>query len=432
MKNNKVIAYKDPAKSVIEDELTAFIRMQAQKALKAALVAEVDEFVSNLTHERLPDGTQRVVKNGYLPERDIQTGIGSVSVEVPRVRDRGNQGDQAYRFISNLIPKYMRRTVSLDVMLPLLYLKGISAGDMPEVMSPLLGDNAKSVSEKVVRTLKSSWLDELSTWQKRDLSNKQYVYWWVDGIYLSARMETDKSCLLVIIAADAQGNKKLLAINDGFRESKESWLELLRQLQAQGLKQPPRLAVGDGALGFWAALSEYHPQTQQQRCWIHKTVNVLDKLPKSQRAQAKSMLHDIYMAASKTEALDAMEAFKTRYELKYAKAVDCLMKDKDELLSFYDYPAEHWKHLRTTNPIESTFATVRHRTVKSKNCLSRKTALACVFKLCLEAQKRWQRLSGYQKLADVINLVEYKDGIKVENVVQKKDSLTQNSNMAAA
>jgi len=341
MKDDNVISYKNPAEAIITDELTRFIRENAQTMLKKAIAVEVDEFLENLSEHKLPDGRQRVVKNGYLPERAIQTGVGPVSVKVPRVRDR-RPGDEKYAFISNLIPKYMRRTVSLDVMLPLLYLKGISAGDMPEVMAPLLGENAASVSEKVVRTLKSSWTEEFKTWQQRDLSQKHYVYWWVDGIYVSARMESDKTCLLVVIAADEQGNKSLLAVNDGFRESKESWLCVLHQLKQQGLNKAPNVTVGDGALGFWGAMNEVFPKASHQRCWVHKTANVLDKLPKSQRGQAKSMLHDIYLAESKKDAEQAMQSFQDHYSLKYPKAAECLAKDKDELLTFYQYPAEHW------------------------------------------------------------------------------------------
>ncbi len=431
MKDDKVIAYKNPARTIVEDELTRFIRDSAQKMLKEAIAVEVDEFIQTLSEHRLADGRQRVVKNGYLPERAIQTGVGPVKVTVPRVRDRSDS-DEKYSFISNLIPKYMRRTASLDVMLPLLYLKGISAGDMPDVMAPLLGENAPSVSEKVVRTLKASWVNELQTWQQRDLSQKRYVYWWVDGIYVSARMESEKTCLLVIIGADEQGNKSLLAVNDGFRESKESWLCVLRHLQQQGLMMGPNVAVGDGALGFWGAINEMFPKTSHQRCWAHKTANVLDKLPKSQRGQAKSMLHDIYLAESKKDAEEAIHHFHEHYALKYPKVVECLAKDKDELLTFYQYPAEHWVHLRTTNPIESTFATVRHRTKKSKNCLSRTTALACVFKLCLEAEKRWKRLNGANKIADVINFVQYKDGVRVDSMVKNKTSSNDNDDVAAA
>lgn len=431
MNKDKVIPYKNPAESVVADELSNFIRISAQKMLKEAVSIEVNEFIDSLSEQKLADGKQRVVKNGYLPERAIQTGVGPVKVKLPRVRDR-SPGDDKYIFISNLIPKYMRRTASLDVMLPLLYLKGISAGDMPQVMAPLLGENASSVSEKVVRTLKNSWNADFENWQQRDLSNKRYVYWWVDGIYITARMETEKTCLLVIVAADEHGNKSLLAVNDGFRESKQSWINVLQQLNNQGLKFGPNVAVGDGALGFWGALSEVYPKTKHQRCWVHKTANVLDKLPKSQRAQAKSMLHDIYMAATKNDAINAMNNFVQQHEAKYPKAVACLVKDKDQLLTFYNYPAEHWVHLRTTNPIESTFATVRHRTRKSKNCLSRSTALACVFKLCIEAQKRWKKLNGANKIADVINLVKYIDGIRYKNVVENNASLDFDSEGVAA
>lgn len=410
MRKDNVVTFENPAKSIIEDHLTEFLKESAQKMLKAAIEAEVNEFLKTHEHLTLPAGQQRIVRNGYQPERMIQTGIGNIEVKLPRVRDRESV-EEKIQFHSQLIPKYMRRTVTLEVMLPLLYLKGISTGDFTQVMEPVLGAQAKALSPNVISRLKADWLEEYKVWQKQDLSCKRYVYWWADGIYLTARLESEKTCMLVIVGADKDGKKELVGLMDGFRESKQSWLELLHQLKQRGLILGPELAVGDGALGFWGALQEVYPYTQTQRYWVHKTVNVLDKLPKSQQAKSKSMLHDIYLAPTKKEANDAFDLFIKAHELKFAKASECLLKDKDSLLTFYHFPAEHWQHIRTTNPIESTFATVRHRTKKSKNCFSRDTIMACVFKLCKEAEKRWKRLYGYKRLADVINLVKFIDGV---------------------
>ena len=410
MKKDNVIAYANPAKLIVEDSLTIFLREQAQQMLQVAIEAEVAEFLSAHANQRLANGHQRVVRNGHLPKRKIQTGIGDVAVKMPRVRDRSNESE-SIRFHSNLIPNYMRRTATLDVLLPLMYLKGISTGDFQSTLAPLLGSDAKNLSPNVISRLKASWHDDYLAWQKRDLSQKRYLYWWVDGVYLKARMESEKTCMLVIVGADESGKKELVAMVDGFRESKESWLGLLQNLQQRGLTQAPRVAVGDGALGFWGALTEVFPATQHQRCWMHKMANVLDKLPKSQREKAKSMLQDIYMAATEREARGAWNDFIEEYQLKYTKAVDCLLKDKNQLFTFYHYPAEHWVHLRTTNPIESTFSTVRHRTKKSRNCCSRTTIIASVFKLMQEAEKRWRLLNGKQRIAQVIKFEKFIDGV---------------------
>lgn len=410
MSKDNVVNFENPAKSIIADHLTAFLRASAQKMLKVAIEAEVNDFLKAHEHLTLPAGQQRVVRNGYQPERTIQTGIGNIEVKLPRVRDR-EEVEEKIQFHTHLVPKYMRRTVTLEVMLPLLYLKGISTGDFTQVMEPVLGAKAKALSPNVIGRLKADWLDEYKAWRQEDLSSKRYVYWWVDGIYLAARMESEKTCMLVIVGADKEGKKELVGLIDGFRESKQSWLELLNGLKQRGLTTGPELAAGDGALGFWGAVNEVYPATAHQRCWVHKTANILDKLPKSQQAKSKSMLHDIYLAPTKKQAHQAFDLFVQAHQLKFTKATDCLLKDKEALLTFYNFPAEHWQHIRTTNPIESTFATVRHRTKKSKNCFSRDTIMACVFKLCKEAEKRWKRLYGYQRLADVINLVKFIDGI---------------------
>ena len=418
MNEDNIINFENPATNIIKDHLTDFLREQVIKILQHAIEAEAQELVNNYKSQKI-DNKQRLVKNGYLPERNIKTGIGEVAVKVPRVRDRANK--DKIKFESNLIPKYMRRTVTLDVMLPLLYLKGISTNDFQDVLAPMLGDKAGTVSPGVISSLKRSWHQEFKDWQKSNLSNKKYVYWWVDGVYLTARMESDKSCMLVIIGADQYGNKELVAMYDGFRESKESWCDLLLDLKSRGLNYAPHLAVGDGALGFWGAINEVYPKTKHQRCWVHKTVNVLDKLPKKLHSTAKSMLHEIYLSESKKDANEAFDKFINKYEAKYPKASNCLVKDRNELMNFYDFPAMHWQHIRTTNPIESTFATVKHRTRKSRGCFSRETIVASTFKLLKEAEKRWKKLYGYKQLADVINLVKFIDGVDERTINNKSD-----------
>lgn len=421
MYKNNTIEFKNPATAVIEDQLTTFLRLQARNILMLAIESEVTDLLEKYADKTLENGQKRLVRNGYLPEREVQTGIGPISIQMPRVRDRSSEDEEKIRFCSNLVPKYMRRSATLDVFLPLLYLKGISTPDFQSTLSPLLGYQAKNLTPNVISRLKSGWIHDLKAWQKRSLADKHYVYFWVDGIYLSARMESDKTCLLVIVGADEHGNKELVAIEDGFRESKESWSALLRDLKARGLKAGPQLAVGDGALGFWGAVAEIFPETKTQRCWVHKTANVLDKLPKSLQAKAKSGLHDIYLAPTRKGAEKAWDEFVKAYQAKYPKAVNCLVKDKDELLRFYDFPAEHWVHLRTTNPIESTFSTVRHRTKRSRNCFSRETILACVFKLMLEAEKRWRPLNGKKRFAQLLRFEKFIDGIHHEEVEAKEN-----------
>ena len=423
MSKNKIISYENPV-GIVEDQLTDFLREAATKMLKVAIEEEVAYFIKKHSTSTTENGQSRIVRNGYLPEREIHSGIGKIKVKMPRIRDRKSKNNnEAIKFSSNLVPKYMRRTLTLDVMLPILYLKGVSTNNFNSILSPLLGDNAKNISPSVVSKLKSTWLKDYNNWLKRDLSKKRYVYWWVDGVYLSARMENEKTCMLVIVGADETGKKELVALVDGFRESKESWSNLLRDLRDRGLKDGPNLAIGDGSLGFWGAITEMYPETKKQRCWVHKTANVLDKLPKSQQAKAKSMLKDIYLSATKKDAQKAYNKFCKTYEKKYPKVVDCLNKDKVELLEFYNFPAEHWQHIRTTNPIESTFATVKHRTRQSRGCFSRDTIVASVFKLLLEAEKRWARLRGYQRLADVINLIQFVDGVAANDAQNKENNL---------
>ncbi|HKM74677.1 MAG TPA: IS256 family transposase [Stellaceae bacterium] len=397
------------------DSLTEVLRSGARALLTRAVEAEVAEFLAQYTGLKTDDGRQRLVRHGHLPEREIMTGIGAVAVCQPRVRDRqAGPGDgERIRFAPTILPPYARRTKSLEVLIPILYLKGVSTGDFEEVLAALVGKDAPGLSASTIGRLKEAWTEEHMQWSQRDLSAKRYVYFWADGIHLEARLEGQAQCILVIIGATPEGKKELVGFTDGMRESAESWRELLLDLRRRGLSIAPELAVADGALGFWKALGEVWPTTREQRCWVHKTANVLNKLPKSLHAKAKRALQQIWMAETKKDALVAFDVFVDAYGAKYEKAAECLTKDRDALLAFYDFPAEHWKHLRTTNPIESTFATVRHRTIRSKNCLSNKTALAMVFKLVEAAQKSWRRLRGYNQLPKVVQGVKFSDGIEV-------------------
>jgi len=380
--------------------------------------AEVEEFLAQYRELRTREGKQRLVRNGYLPEREIQCGLGGVKVQVPRVRDRESaEGDgETIRYRSSLVPRYLRRTRSMEELLPLLYLKGVSTGDFSEALSALVGAQAPGLSASTISRLKKSWVQDYETWRQRDLSGRRYVYLWADGIHCNARMEDARLCLLVLIGATEDGTKELIAVEDGYRESEQSWRELLVGLQARGLIFEPKLAVGDGALGFWKALAQVYGNTRQQRCWVHKTGNVLNYLPKTVQPKAKKALHQIWMAETRDDAYAAFDAFLETYEAKYPKAAECLAKDREQLLAFYDFPAQHWIHLRTTNPIESTFATVRLRTAKTRGCLSRQTMLTMVFKLAHSAQKRWRRLRGYKHLAEVIRDVRFVDGIRADRI----------------
>ncbi len=391
------------------DPLSALLRAGARDLITQAVEAELQTLLEKYADVRLLDGRQAVVRNGYLPARTVQTGIGDVEVKVPKVRDRSGSG---IRFNSHLLPPYLKRARSIEELLPWLYLRGISTGDFQESLTALLGDQAKGLSSNTISRLKAKWLEEHNRWRQRDLSRKRYVYFWADGVYSKVRMD-DKLCLLVIIGVTDKGDKELVAVEDGFRESTTSWEELLTGLRQRGLKTAPKLAIGDGALGFWSALSKAYPSCQHQRCWVHKTANVLNKLPKSMQPKVKEALHDIWMAETRTQAYAAFDNALSRFSAKYPKAMECLAKDKKEMLSFYDFPAEHWSHIRTTNPIESTFATVRLRTKRTRNCGSRDTTLAMVFKLLETAQVRWKRIKGFKLLTLVVNNVVFKDGEQV-------------------
>lgn len=411
MSKSNVISLSQPG--TFTDLLTEVLRDGARALLTRAVEAEAADFLEQYTALKTADGRQRIVRHGHLPERAVMTGIGAVAVRQPRVRDRETIADEArIRFTPSILPPYARRSKSLEVLLPILYLKGISTGDFGEALAALLGKDAPGLSPSNIARLKEIWADEHKAWEKRDLSAKRYVYIWADGIHLQARLEDQAQCILVLIGATPEGNKELIGFTDGLRESSHSWAALMLNLQRRGLRHAPELAIGDGALGFWKALGEVWPKTREQRCWVHKTANVLNKLPKSLHAKAKRELQDIWMAETKADALEAFDLFVKTHGVKYEKAALCLTKDRDVLLQFYDFPAEHWKHLRTTNPIESSFATVRHRTVRTKNCLSNATAIAMVFKLIEAAQRSWRRLDGNHLLPKLILGVKFKNGIE--------------------
>jgi putative transposase len=411
MTENNVVTLRQ--KEEIDDPLTEILRSGAKRLIEQAVEAEFAAFLAAHGDLKLPDGRQRVVRHGHDPVRPIQTGIGPVEVEKPKARDRGAAADERIRYSSSILPRWARRTKSLDVLLPALYLRGISMGDFQEVLTSLLGKNAPNLSPAVIARLKGEWEDEYKLWQKRDLSPRRYVYVWADGVYLQARMEPQAECMLVLIGATPEGKKELLGFKTGMRESAQSWKELLVDLKARGLSIAPEIAVGDGALGFWKALDEAFPSTRHQRCWQHKTLNVLDKLPKSVQANAHQDLREIWLSPDRAKADFAIATFAGKYAPKYQKAVDCLLKDRETLLTFFDFPAEHWTHLRTSNPIESAFATVRHRTVRMKGALSQDTARLMVFKLVMMAAKSWRRLQGQNQLPKVVSGVTFKDGIEV-------------------
>jgi putative transposase len=419
MKKDTVVELRRPAQG--QDLLSTMLREGAQRLVAQAVQVEFDDFLARVSGERLEDGRAAVVRNGFQPEREILTGLGSVRVRIPKARSRG---EAPAVFRSSLVPPYVRRAMSVEAVLPWLYLHGVSTGNMQEALAALLGPDAAGLSASAVARLKACWTEEYRLWRRSKLGKDRWVYLWVDGIYSGLRAEDERLCALVVIGVNERGQKKLLAIEDGVRESKQSWREVLLALKGRGLTIPPRLAVGDGALGFWAAVREIYPETRPQRCWVHKTANVLNYLPKSLQPKAKAALHEIWMAETKAQALVAFEQFVTTFEAKYPKAVECLVKDREALLAFYDFPAEHWIHIRTTNPIESTFATIRHRTDRTKGCLTRDGMLSMIFKLGMSAEKNWRRLRGFQWLAKVIDGVKFHDGIEVQQRVRKADHQT--------
>jgi putative transposase len=412
--SSTVVSLRQP--ETIDDPLTAVLRSGARRLLAQAIEAEADAFLAAMKDTRLADGRERLVRHGHGPERLVQTGIGPVAVQRVRLRDRGvGQADERIRFTSAILPRWARRTRSLDALLPILYLRGVSMGDFQEALAALLGRDAPNLSPSVIARLRGEWEVDHARWQRRDLSARHYVYVWADGVYLQARMEPQAECMLVLIGATPEGKKELVGFQVGVRESAQSWRELLVDLKARGLAIAPELATGDGALGFWKALEEVSPTTRHQRCTVHKTVNVMDKLPQSVQPAAKADLREIWHAPDRATAEAAVATFAEKYAAKYEKAVTCLVKDRDALLTFYDFPAEHWDHLRTSNPIESVFATVRHRTVRTKGALSQDTARLMVFKLVMAAAKTWRRLKGENQLPKVIQGVIFRDGVEVIN-----------------
>jgi transposase-like protein len=396
------------------DVLTDVLRHGATQLLAQAIQVEVATYLQERSDLHDEHGRRQVVRNGSLPQRTILTGIGPAEVKQPRVQDR-RPPQQREKFSSAILPPYLRKTKSIEELIPWLYLKGVSTGDFSEALAALLGPQAKGLSATTVTRLKAVWQEEYDAWSKRSLAGKHYVYVWADGVHFNIRLEEDRQCILVLMGATADGHKELIALSDGFRESEQSWKALLLDCQARGLSVAPSLAVGDGALGFWKALRQVFPSTKEQRCWVHKTANVLDKLPKAQQPKAKAMLHDIWQADTKEAAEKAFDLFVATYEAKYAKAVACLGKDRAELLVFYDYPAQHWVHVRTTNPIESTFATVRLRTTKTKGSGCRSACLTMVFKLMESAAKKWRLLNGSPLLVKVIAGVRFVDGVEQTN-----------------
>jgi transposase-like protein len=413
--NINVVPLRQP--NEVDDPLTNILRSGARQLLAQAVEMEAEAFLLAMKGLKLPDGRDRVVRHGHGPERTIQTGIGPVEVERVKIRDRAAaENGERIRFTSAILPLWARRTKSLDTLLPVLYLRGISTGDFQEALAALLGQNAPNLSPAVISRLTAEWQGEYERWQKRDLSARRYVYVWADGVFLQARMEDHGECMLVLIGATPEGKKELIGFQVGVRESAQSWRELLVEVKSRGLTIAPEIAVGDGALGFWKALDEVFPGTRHQRCWVHKTANVLNKVTLSVQTNMKKDLREIYLAPNRASAEVAINVFAEKYGAKYDKAVECLTKDREALLALYEFPAEHWDHLRTTNPIESVFATVRHRTVRTKGSLSPTTARLMVFKLLCAASKTWRRLKGTNQLPKVIAGVRFENGIEVIQV----------------
>lgn len=415
MTDNNLLSFPQTTDATeFRDALSELIRQGARQLIAQAVEAELNEFLAPYQDLTDAQGRRTIVRNGYLPQRTITTGVGAVEVKVPKVRDRSGQG---IKFNSLLLPPYLKRASSVEDVLPWLYLKGISTGDFGEALTALLGPEVKGVSATTISRLKAKWDGEYQTWTQRSLAHHRFVYLWADGIYFNIR-NGDRDCMLVVMGVTDKGVKELLGIESGYRESELSWLSLLQSIKDLGLRHDPDLATGDGALGFWKALPQVFPTTRKQRCWVHKTANVLNKLPKRQQSQAKSELWNIYRAETKEQANQAFDRFLKTYQVKYPEATRCLEKDRDVLFTFFDFPAEHWIHIRSTNPIESTFATVRLRTKKTRGCVSRESIRSLVFKLIQSAQKRWRRIKGFSLLAEVIEGIEFKDGLRTQDKQQ--------------
>ena len=412
MSKNNVV--KLVGRDTIVDPLTELLRTGAEQLIYQAVEAELLELLAEHSERRTEDGKAGVVRNGHLPERELQTGLGPVTIQIPKVRSKTGE---PVTFHSALVPPYVRKTKSLEAALPWLYLKGISSGEMGEALKVLVGPDADGMSASTVSRLKQVWAQEYRNWCEEPLDKDHWAYIWADGVYSGLRAEQTKLCALVVIGVNARGEKHFLAIEDGVRESTQSWREVLLKLKSRGMNVP-ELAIGDGAMGFWAALEEVYPETRQQRCWMHKTMNALNCLPKSAQPKAKQALHNIWQAETQADAEKAFDLFIKTYEPKYPKAAICLQKDRDELMAFYDFPAQHWQSIRTSNPIESTFGTIRHRTKRSKGCLSRDGMLHMMFKLGLCAEKKWRRLRGFDYLAKVVTGIKFKDGVEVTGIDQ--------------
>jgi putative transposase len=414
-KDSRVVAFRRPG--ALQDEITEVLRSGARRLIEEALAGELEEYLSTMASRRTEQDRPAVVRNGYLPERQVLTGIGPVAVSVPKVRSR--DGEQAL-FRSQLVPRYVRRARSVDAALPWLYLQGISTGKMAEALGVLVGPGAGNMSAPVVSRLKAVWYEEYERWRQQKLDGDRWVYLWADGIYSGLRAEDERLCVLVVVGVNESGIKQVLAIEDGVRESTQSWREVLLGLKARGLCEPPKLAVGDGALGFWAALKEVYPQTRGQRCWCHKSTNVLNYAPTAVQPKMKQALQQIWMAETRAAASSAFDQFVQIYQDKYPKATECVQKDREALLEFYQLPAAHWQHVRSTNVIESTFATIRHRTDRAKGCLTRRTMLAFIYKLGVAAHKSWRRLRGFEHLSKIVAGVKFKDGIEIKEPTSKK------------
>ena len=401
-----------PSGLAIDDPLTEVIRRGARDLLAQAVQVEAGQWIDDHAHLVDDRGHRQVVRNGYADGRSVVTGIGPVEVIMPRVHDRRPASGGRERFTSKILPPYLRTAVSIDELIPWLYLKGSSTGDFSEALAALLGPDCPGLAASTVVRLKQTWEDDYKRWNQRDLSGSRYVYLWVDGIHFNVRLEEDRTCILVLLGATEDGRKELIAIQDGYRESEQSWKNLLLDVKRRGLTVDPELAVGDGALGFWKALPQVYPRTRTQRCWVHKTANVLNQLPKRLQPGAKDKLHQIWMAPGRKQANEAFDHFIETYEAKYPKATNCLDKDRDVLLTFYDFPAEHWIHIRTTNPIERLFATVRLRPAKTQGCGSRIATFTTVLKPAEIAQNRFRRLNASKLIADVIAGITFTDGVK--------------------
>lgn len=404
-------------------------REGARRMLATALEAEAAAYVERYRGQRDTDGKALVVRNGRARSRRVTVGSGTIEITAPRVNDRRTDAEgERKRFTSAILPPYMRRSPKVAEVLPILYLRGLSTGDFREALKALLGEDAAGLSPTNITRFLSVWEEEYRRFQARDLHDRDYVYIWVDGVHFNVRLEEDRLCTLVMIGARPDGTKELIAVEDGFRESTESWATLMRDLKRRGMRAP-ELAIGDGALGFWAALRDVWPETREQRDWVHRIANVLDKLPKRVQPKAKAALQEIMKAEARESALQEIENFRDEYGAKYPKAARTLSRNQDELLTFFDFPAEHWVHIRTSNPIESAFSTVRLRQRVTKGAGSRKRGLTMAFKLLEMAQQRWRRLNGYELLPLVRAGVTFRNGTQVEREDQTPEE--QSAEIAA-